>query len=67
MVGAIEDPVANMINKKGLNIKAQTDMITLSSEVELAIKKDFEGVTGKLEIDLNQGGIRGVLLKLKLK
>lgn len=67
MVGAIEDPVANMINKKGLNIKAQTDMITLSSEAELVIKKDFEGVTGKLEIDLNQGGIRGVLLKLKLK
>jgi hypothetical protein len=50
-----------------LNNKEIIDKLKLSDKTKEALKVDFEGVTGKLEIDLNQGGVRDATVKVKVK
>jgi hypothetical protein len=50
-----------------LKIKEVVDKLKLSDKTKEAIKDDFEGITGRLEIDLNQGGVRDATVKVKVK
>lgn len=52
--------------KNNLQNKEIINKIKLSDETKELIKRDFEGITGKLEFDLNQGGIRDAKITLKL-